>query len=435
MIEDDKRMLLNRAKTTKKDGALQASLAIFSANVVFAVLTFLLKFLIARKLGPPGYSLYSSITALLFIFSAVFPSLVMVIARSLAGKDDVADAHFIGALVKRTTRKTLLYGGLFSGGFLLCGSLIMDYLRFPSWRLVLLLAIFLYGSLVLSVPRGALEGLQRFTGLAVNIASEGVIRFGLGVMLLFLGLEMSGILLAYNLSVIGVLGLIAVQFKPFRVGAGGSSGLESEAAKELRVAWKFFFPVIITHTLLELISNIDILLVRHYLSDYESGLYSVLFTGGKFLLFGASAVATVFFPKVAILWQARRSAARLFFQGIAMTLAFGGGFCLISYYYAEPVITLLFGEEYRAASPFLTTYGLIITLIAIPTVTVKLLLARKQYQFLPVLAFVTICEFLLLSMGSPSLEGFLKRLLVIALLLNLGNLGVLAHCIRASRDR
>ena len=76
------------------------SLKLTAANVFFAVSTLAVGALAARLVGPAHYGDWGAVWALMVVTSAVFPSVVMIVARQVSGHG----AHGDGASIRRALR-------------------------------------------------------------------------------------------------------------------------------------------------------------------------------------------------------------------------------------------------------------------------------------------------------------------------------------------
>ncbi|MBN2055109.1 oligosaccharide flippase family protein [bacterium] len=386
---------MSRDRTLSDDrGMVRAGMALFFANAGFALLTFILNFIVARRLGPAGYGVFGTVTALLFLFSALFPSLVMAVARVVAADGGTPPG----------TLRGITYWSLAAAAMLIAlAGPLQAYLRLPRRDHLYLVAGFLFLSALLSALRGVLEGLQRFYMLALNIAGEGIFRLLTGGVLLVLGYEIGGVLLAYLLATIGAIGL----FLPAR-----SRGLTAAPAvgRQRHALARFFLPVLLTHVLIELLTNLDMVMIRHGLSEMATGRYTVLFTAGKFMLFGAGAAATVMFPKVVTAAAGRQRTAPVFHQGMLLTLGLGAGLTAGAWWFGAPVIGVLFGPEFTGAAPLLAPYCLLMTLFCLAFYGFKVMLAIGRYRFLILPAAAVLIETLLLRDVSSGLSAAITRL-------------------------
>ena len=130
------------------------------------------------------------------------------------------------------------------------------------------------------------------------------------------------------------------------------------------------------------LGNLDIILVKHYCTATETGLYSIAAILGRIALFLPGVMITVLFPEAARAQVEGTEDSRILWVSLGMTALLGGGFSLICGLWPEQIITLLFGEKYIDASNLLTTISMAMALLAIANVIFTYSLARSEFTFL-----------------------------------------------------
>src|SRR5205814_4732181 len=141
-----------------------------------------------------------------------------------------------------------------------------------------------------AIPRGILQGLQRFTALSLNLSLELVIRTLVVFVLLGAGYAVSGAMAAVlvGLGFVFCLGLFSLR-DHFR-GVGQRVRLRVMAGFSL-TATAGIIGVLVLY-------NQDVILAKHYLSDHDAGIYGGLNKIGTILYFLTLSVSQVLFPRV-----------------------------------------------------------------------------------------------------------------------------------------
>ncbi len=164
--------------------------------------------------------------------------------------------------------------GFALGAFMLAAnSMLTAYLRLSSHWIIILLAVGLTIYVPLGVKRGGLQGTCRFRGLAWNMAAEAVAKFVGAIVLIELGFGVLGAVAAISFSVILAF-FLPDKARELR---GRATARRAAPVGEARQAIVFFVGQVI-------ISNIDILMVRHFFPPDIAGLYAAIALVRRLLL-------------------------------------------------------------------------------------------------------------------------------------------------------
>src|SRR5262249_33499475 len=195
-----------------------------------------------------------------------------------------------------------------------------------------------------AIPRGVLQGTQRFTALSANLGLELVGRVVGLVAFLALGLPvtgsvramLSGVTFAYLIGMWSVRDLLGVPRDEVRMRAMLSFGLTA-AAGTLGIL---------------LLYNLDVVLAEHYLGKYDAGIYGSLNKIEVIIFYGTLSVSQVLFPRVVEAISTRRHPARLLLLSCGLMSVLGLGAVIVFGVTRGLVAALLFGSQFSAAQPY-----------------------------------------------------------------------------------
>jgi O-antigen/teichoic acid export membrane protein len=248
-----------------------------------------------RKLDPQDYGVLNSLVSLMMFFSVPLGVLQTVMTRYVAKfmahdrRDDVKALVFYFA-------KPLAFFLIFIFFiFILWGKGVSGFLRLQSAGLVYLIGLgLLFGSSA-AITMGSLYGLQKFKEVAFNTVASGLVKLGTGFSLVALGFKVTGALLGFILS-----SILALVFSLFQLPSWlrqphhhGTKYLLDK--KEINY---YFIPVGLATLCFFILTNMDVILVKHYFDATSAGYYSVAQMVGKIVLFVPGAVGIVMFPKI-----------------------------------------------------------------------------------------------------------------------------------------
>ncbi len=281
------------ARTTLRTRMLRGSAVLLASTGVVSGTNLLYNIAIARGLGPAGFGHATAIYTLLMLLSAVTLAFQLVCSKLVAKNADLDGKIAIyRELLRRSWKTGLVCGVLIAAA----SSAIAQYLHLPSSRDIILLGLGTAIYVPLGVRRGMLQGIYDFRRLAVNFVLEALIKIVGALVLLHYGFGVTGVIGAVVLSIAIAYLTAAPAIKereesPRRVSVSFREGLQATV---------FFFGQVI-------ISNLDILLVKHYFAADVAGLYAVVALVGRVVYMFSWSVISSMFPVSAATVQQRAS--------------------------------------------------------------------------------------------------------------------------------
>lgn len=342
--------------------------------VTFAnLLLFAFHILVGRGLGPQDYSLFGALIGVVFIFgalaNAVRVAVAKLVATSAAADDGPATSQIVGSsLLQMAVLGTVIFLVL-----LLASPLLRTYLHSPSMKPIIATASVIAVSVLMPVTWGALQGRQRFTWFSLMQVVNAGTRLALGWGCLTLKLGTTGVV-----SAIGVSGLITAGFglallrpslaAPFRALPGRSIA-------------SLLGPTLIGSIVVSFPTSVDVIIVRHFFSADEAGLYTGASVLGRIVLFAPVAVILVLFPKMAAEWERGGSAYHLLYMGLALTALLSGVLSLGFAILPDFALSLFLGSEYRGAENLVAPYAAAMLLFSLAIVFLQYWLATGQLRY------------------------------------------------------
>jgi O-antigen/teichoic acid export membrane protein len=261
---------------------LTGSLILLIGSVFVSLANFGYNIGVARMLGPSDFSHAAAAVTILMLISAVTLAFQLVCTKLVA---KAASTEAKAAVFQHLMKRAWVVGIGLGVFMLLANSALTAYLRLSSPWIIILLAIGLTIYVPLGVKRGGLQGTCRFRGLSWNMAAEAIIKFVGAIVLIELGFGVLGAVAAISASVILAF-IIPDSAKELR---GPAVDHPSAPVGEARQAIVFFVGQVI-------ISNIDILMVKHFFRPDDAGLYAAIALVGRLLYFASWSVVSAMFP-------------------------------------------------------------------------------------------------------------------------------------------
>jgi O-antigen/teichoic acid export membrane protein len=312
---------------------LNGSIVLLIGSIFVSLANFGYNIGVARLLGPSDFSHAAAAVTILMLVSALTLAFQLVCAKLVAKSNSLErKAAVFQHLMKRAWAIGIALGAF----MLVANSVLTAYLRFSTPWIIILLALGLAIYVPLGVKRGGLQGTCRFKGLAWNMAAEAIVKFVGAIVLIEFGFGVLGAVAAISASVIFAF---CLPDSARELRASPVRSTHSAPVGEARQAIVFFVGQVI-------ISNIDILMVKHFFPADQAGLYAAIALVGRLLYFGAWSVVSAMFP-VSAESDAERPAASLLAFPLLMVTGMSIAFVLILAAFPTFVFEALFGSHFH----------------------------------------------------------------------------------------
>jgi O-antigen/teichoic acid export membrane protein len=254
--------------------------------------------------------------------------------------------------------------------------------------------------MLLSVERGALQGFGDYRTVGASLVGEAGSRLVFGLILVAVGLDVTGAFLGTAVSLIAVGVILA---GPLRrsLPAGQAGGDAARLRDLLAGAWA---PVV-GLTLLFALQEVHVIVVKHEVSGDTAGSYAVAAVAAKAVIWVAVGLGLYLLPEAARRAKTGVDARPILARTLALIALFGVPMVLIFAVGAEPLLRIVFGEDLTEAAGALPWLGLAMTLLACSYLSVQYLLALGRANFIWVLAVAVVLEVALLAATGADLES------------------------------
>ncbi len=372
------RGLAPRLQRVRNSKLVRQNFVLFLGGFTAGIGGFAYHAIAGRTLGPRRYGEVAALVGLYTVGSIANLTLVLVLARYAADLEAAGRLGAVRHIVRRASRLLALPALAFC---VLTAALSVPLAAFehfdspvPVIWLGLAIAVYCYAA----IPRGVLQGTQRFTALSANLTLELVGRVGGLVVLLAVGLAVTGSMMAmltgatvaYAVGMFSLRDLFRVERDPVRMRAMLSFGLTA-AAGTLGII---------------LLYNLDVVLAAHYLDKYDAGIYGSLNKIEVIIYYGTLSVSQVLFPRVVEAIATRRHPARLLLLSGGLMTVLGLGAVIVFGLTGGLVAALLFGPQFSAAKPYVLAVGFIGLGLSLDNLLVQFLMAVHDRVFVPILA-------------------------------------------------
>jgi O-antigen/teichoic acid export membrane protein len=346
-----------------------------SANI-FA---YLFQFIMGRYLSVEDFGVLNSINSLGVIVGAIAGIIPYVVAKYIIEFKD--DKELSSLLIWNIFKFTIFITFIISALVVTFINDIDNYLKLNDHIPIYIFLVSMISGFFLSIFFGVMQGLLMYVRSAIKGASSAALRFIFAIILVgFLGYGYNGALgatiFANILIAIWVYSVVNKHIKFYK-----PKGVSFPPGTYKRM-FTYALPVALTWFSIGLLTNMDIVLVKHYTSAIEAGEYSVAALIGRIAVFLPSVLLAVLFPQVSQNSKDGKSSVGTVIVVMILTLILSCGFTLIIYLFPEFIITLLFGDKYIGGAEVLVIITFAMALVAILSVLFNFFLAKHIYSFL-----------------------------------------------------
>lgn len=358
-----------------KSKLLKGSLVFFAGSMVVNVIAFAYHFILARLLSPSDYGILAALFGLIYLTSIPLNAADILVTKLISGfEEDKMISHTKSLLLLLARKVGPLYGILFPILILLSWP-VQNFLKLPSVWAVVSIWVFVYLFIITAILRPVMKALLRFNDLILSQMTEAVLRLLLSVGLILIFGSW------YGWGILGLIftALISLAFAIFQVrDVLSSSSIRFDHHKlNIRSLGLGSLLLSISYTLMY---SVDVLLVKHFFSDYWTGIYAVLVTAGKVIFFAQTPISTATLPIVARKAKqpamARTDLWTLIGLSTLISLVTITGY----FFGSELLVKIVFSEKYLAAVPLIPWMGMAIFGFSLASIGANFLLALNKIK-------------------------------------------------------
>lgn len=407
--------LLSGLKKIYSDSLIRASALMFLSSVIMNILNLIFWLYVVRKLSPVDYGTLNSLFSLWMIFGLPAGATYVVTTKFIAQFHSQNDYPKIRFFLYHLGRRIFMLGGILFFLFILFSSRIALFMNISSVSLVIASGILLFFSILTPIPAGILNGLQLFLAGAIIGIASGLIKLILCVGLVALNFGVMGVMVGLVLSTVMSLVLLILRV-PKGLLVSHSIPAEQKILK-FESIYSYFIPVSIGIFCTMVLTNIDVILVKHYFSPLEAGYYSVAQMIGKIVLFLPAAITAVMFPKLTNSYSQNEDTINILKKSLLIVGILCSTAAIISIIFPYFILKVLTGKVILQCIPLARLFALAMTFFALAQILGTYHLSTHNFKFIYIMAFFTALQTVLIILFHRKLTDILYILLFISTLL------------------
>jgi O-antigen/teichoic acid export membrane protein len=383
-----------------------SAIMIIGTNGVNAI-NYLYHLIMGRLLGPGPYGELAALFSLFALVTMIPLSLGTVIVKFVSAAKSPEEGK---ALLLWFQRFFILLSFATTILVFIFSQSIGNFLNIYNMPLIFLVAICLGLSLLSFMYRSTLQGLLRFRDSVISMGIESALKLLLGGGLVMLGLSTQG-------AILGLLGAIICGLMIARYFAL----LSFKTVQKTTLTYKkeilhYVGPVLLYSVATTSLYSTDLLLVKHFFSSHEAGIYASISTLGKIIFYATGPVASVMFPLVSRRQSQGQSYKSVVTFSFLITLLACSSVLLLFAFLPDLTVSVSFTNKFIEGAHLLLPYGLFITFFTLSSLLINYHLSINRVKVVALPFIVALLQVLFIWQYHPSLEA----VIAISLYLSLG---------------
>jgi len=317
---------------------------------------YLYNLFLGRYLGPQAFADAAIVITLLLVLSFIAMTFQLVVAKyTVLLEGDSYDSFF-----NICFSYTLLIGMLIGFLMVFFSLELQEFFNTQTRHIFIVFGIGVPFYFIMSLNRGRLQGRSSFIELSFTYQIEMIVRF-LGTFLL---LNLFNLNASFAVTIALFFSFISGIF-PFSK-KGFKLELKTVLSKTDQLQIIKFFMLTAGYEFTQILcNNSDILLIKHYFNDTESGLYASLALIGRVVYFITWMLVMLLLPKVVAKKKQGLETHSILLKYISYTLIVSLSLTIFTFLFPEFTVKVLFGKEYMQIAPLLGWYALATSCFAI----------------------------------------------------------------------
>lgn len=354
---------------------------------------------IMARLPEGEYGIYGALFKIFFILTTPLAALQLVVSKEVSALSALGRYGEAKNFVILSLRYVIFAGVAITLIGLFASPLIADFLKIRSILPVIFLMLIIGFYSLIPVLYGAIHGLHKFITLGFVSIFWGASRFTMAFLfIIVLASGLNGVMAAV---VAAVILTVIIAYFPVRSLFHYSENTIGSA--ELKRAFTFFFPIVITLILISFFRSMDMVFARRFFSPDAANAYAcAAFVGSAF--FTLSGISMVMFPIVSKEKTLMRNPIPFLFRSAAVVAGLSGIGIVIAWLFPGLVMIISTqGKIIPGAEPLIRIVGLAVLPISLVYIIANYFLAQHIAGFIPMLGggCILLFTFILLFHSDP----------------------------------
>ena len=362
------------------DGLVRNTAIYWTASVVVSFVNYLYYPVLGRLMQPADFGEVQTIISI-FTQVAVFLQVLSLVGISIITKYSSETKR--RQVTDELSRLALMLSLVVFALTILCTPLLVAFFHFSSALPFLVMAAAILISVPLSFANSYLQGHKRFWTLSAGNLMGSVVKLVGAVLFVSLGLRTFG----------AVGALVCAQLVALTYALWMGTGLRRFVSTNLkprmpdigliRPEIAFAGIVLVTSITTNLMLSFDILVVKHYFSPVQAGLYTGISIVSNIIYFVMAPMAATMIPNISPS-KGTVENQKFLRKSLLISLMVGGGVTLVFLLVPHLVVGILLGTKFSAYAGYLRGLSLALLMMSVVNLLVYYHIGLRNYLVAPV---------------------------------------------------
>lgn len=392
----------------------------FSALFV-GLFNILYRILMGRLLSPDEFGEFGALYALFFYISFIGTKTIRVAVTSLIS-DNLYKRNEISirSIYKRYLLIVSIIGIFIALGLIIMSPKISNFLKIQDPFLIILVAFAVFLSWIVPINLGTFQGFQRFSLIAFTNLFNVIMKIIVGIFLVLIGFSIYGAiggmifgyLIAAFISLLLIIKILRNGGTSQRIGSFFKKEFKPSHFIENKSQFLLVFNIFIAVIGLTTLTNIDVVIVKHFFSSSDTASYTAASLVGRFIYFFPVGFITVMYPKVVQKRHDYYGSFLIFRKAMLYTVVPTLGIVLISIIFPSQLLKLMYGDQYQDAVNIVMLLSPMMLIFSITSVIVNFLLAIRKYQYIYIFTGISLLQIVTIWIIHPTIITILWILII-----------------------
>lgn len=374
-----------------KNPLLYGSALVFMGTMAGNLFQFLFNLFMSRNLSIADYGILASLVSLItlpsLVSNAIFPTVVSFAATYYAANK----IPMVKKLFVELSKFSFVAGLIIFLCFFIFSEQIGNFFQIDDSTLITLAGINVFLGFLMIVTSALLQAKLAFSYVSFINFFSSLLKFAAGALLVLMGMNVAGAMWG---MIIASVGGYLTTFYPLRE---LFSHKISDEKINISALLNFAAPAALIFFSLTSFITVDIILVKHFFSPHEAGLYAGLSLVGRIIFFVSSPVSLVILPLLTQENAKNKNVSKEILLALALVAVPSTILTAIYFMYPDFIISFfLKNEEYTGMTNYLGLFALFITCYSLVFVLSNVFLSLKRTIIYIPLSIAAICQAVLI---------------------------------------
>ena len=384
LIQKEKDMFANINSENLLKNIFQVSLN----SIIIALINLTFHIILSRKLGPAPYGELETLLTINNVILISLSAVCFIVTKFVSYYRTRQQYDKMKFLANWAFIFFFMIGMATFFINLMMSNIIAGFLNIEDSMIIVIFGFLIWISFMMPIIEGILRGLQEFNFVGRYKLLDAITRLAIATVLIYLGMQIKTIVA--GLAVGAAITLLFSGYilkkvyinKPYKI--------------NLKEIYRFAMPVFLACVFYATLSNIDLILVKHFFDPKTTGYFAAAAMLAKLVLAIAFGSAGVMFPKLIEQYSNgdSKGITKTFRNTLKIALIGGLILTLVIALYPHAVSKAIFGAQY-SIDEMLSVYAFATLFLSISVILMMYDLAVKKYKFIIVFciaAFIMIYQ-------------------------------------------